>query len=49
MGVGASLDELYATDDPEPKRKLRLLMAGEEQRRVVRREGSKYKAAGAEA
>ena len=46
MGVGASLDELYATDDPEPKRKLRLLMTAEEQRKAVRRQSSVYKAGG---
>lgn len=37
LGVGATLDELYATDDPDPRGKLRRSMALEEKRRNMRR------------
>ncbi|KAF6251803.1 hypothetical protein COO60DRAFT_1644616 [Scenedesmus sp. NREL 46B-D3] len=40
MGVPASLDELFATDDPDPRRRLRSLMAQEERRRAARRMGA---------
>lgn len=40
MGVPASLDELFATDDPDPRGKLRALMAQEERRRAMRRMGA---------
>jgi hypothetical protein len=36
MGVPATLDELYATDDPDPHTKLRALAALEERRRALR-------------
>lgn len=36
MGVPATLDELYATDDPDPHTKLRQLAAMEERRRALR-------------
>jgi hypothetical protein len=36
MGVPATLDELYATDDPDPHTKLRQLAAMEERRRSMR-------------
>lgn len=36
MGVPATLDELYATDDPDPHSKLRQLAAMEERRRAMR-------------
>lgn len=36
MGVPATLDELYATDDPDPHTKLRQLAAIEERRRALR-------------
>uniref|UniRef100_A0A383WCI4 Uncharacterized protein n=1 Tax=Tetradesmus obliquus TaxID=3088 RepID=A0A383WCI4_TETOB len=39
MGVPASLDELFATDDPDPRGRLRALMAQEERRRAARRAG----------
>eukprot|EP00878_Enallax_costatus_P009933 GHUV01010370.1.p1 GENE.GHUV01010370.1~~GHUV01010370.1.p1 ORF type:complete len:210 (+),score=57.90 GHUV01010370.1:246-875(+) len=37
MGVPANLDELYATDDPDPRGKLRALAAAEDKRRALRR------------
>jgi hypothetical protein len=43
MGAPATLDELFATDDPEPRLKLRRLAAAEERRRALR----KLNAAGA--
>eukprot|EP00882_Tetradesmus_deserticola_P027134 GHRQ01030001.1.p6 GENE.GHRQ01030001.1~~GHRQ01030001.1.p6 ORF type:complete len:121 (+),score=49.95 GHRQ01030001.1:807-1169(+) len=39
MGVPASLEELLATDDPDPRGRLRSLMAQEERRRAARRMG----------
>lgn len=36
-GVGGTLDELFATDDPEPRSRLRELMALEERRRAMMR------------
>jgi hypothetical protein len=39
MGVPASLDELFATDDPDPRGRLRSLMAQEERRRAARKMG----------
>ena len=37
MGAPATLDELFATDDPEPRLKLRQLAAAEERRRALRK------------
>lgn len=37
----ATLDELYATDDPDPHTKLRQLAAMEERRRAMRQQGAK--------
>ncbi|GBF93154.1 hypothetical protein Rsub_05885 [Raphidocelis subcapitata] len=37
QGAGASLEELFATDDPDPRGKLRRLIAAEERRRAARR------------
>eukprot|EP00775_Hariotina_reticulata_P002440 gene2440-2743_t len=37
MGVPATLDELFATDDPDARGKLRSLAAQEERRRALRR------------
>lgn len=44
MGVPATLDELYATDDPDPHTKLRTLAAAEERRRALRQLNSAAKA-----
>jgi hypothetical protein len=43
--VPATLDELYATDDPDPHTKLRQLAAMEERRRAMRQ----HNASGAKA
>lgn len=40
----ATLDELYATDDPDPHTKLRQLAAMEERRRAMRQHDSGAKA-----
>lgn len=45
-GVGGTLDELFATDDPDPRGKLRRLLAEDEKRRGQR--ASKPSAAPAE-
>lgn len=44
MGAPATLDELYATDDPDPHTKLRQLAAMEERRRSLRQLNSAAKA-----